>query len=553
MYFSEKLSVKKFILISFLILINCKEKIKNNSTDGENKNLNKAREFRESSNEDSAYVYYVKAKEELLKDKNNTEAARAIVNVAIIECDKGDYHSSITNSIEAEKLLKNKKDSNALKIASSNYNSIAIASKNLKNYSQAIDYYKLAIKTSQKEIDSLAFYNNIGDAYLEQKNNKIAKSYFKIALKTTDSIDFARALNNLAKANFLENPSYKAYPVLEKALLIRMRQKDDKEITSSFSTLADFYFKRNPKKSLFYTNEMYKIALKNKNPDDQLEALNKLILLNSNEYSLNFSRYVSLKDSVQNARNNDFQRFGLIKFDVEKQKRSNQELTARNFQQNIGITFLALALIGTFIWYRKRRQRILLESENKLKEQQLKTAKKIHDVVANGIYQVMTKIENQGSFNKEQALDELEFVYEKSRDISYENPDSQDEKFNEKISKLVASFKNDEIKTFTVGNQEETWEKVTKSTQTEIYQIIRELLVNMKKHSEANNVVFKFEKINNLINIHYTDNGIGISDDLIFKNGLSNTVSRIENINGKITFETKTEKGLKINISFPVS
>jgi len=545
--------VKKFILISFLILINCKEKIKNNSTDGENKNLNKAREFRESSNEDSAYVYYVKAKEELLKDKNNTEAARAIVNVAIIECDKGDYHSSITNSIEAEKLLKNKKDSNALKIASSNYNSIAIASKNLKNYSQAIDYYKLAIKTSQKEIDSLAFYNNIGDTYLEQKNNKIAKSYFKIALKTTDSIDFARALNNLAKANFLENPSYNAYLVLEKALLIRMRQKDDKEITSSFSTLADFYFKRNPKKSLFYTNEMYKIALKNKNPDDQLEALNKLILLNSNEYSLNFSRYVSLKDSLQNARNNDFQRFGLIKFDVEKQKRSNQELTARNFQQNIGITFLALALIGTFIWYRKRRQRILLESENKLKEQQLKTAKKVHDVVANGIYQVMTKIENQGSFNKEQALDELEFVYEKSRDISYENPDSQDEKFNEKISKLVASFKNDAIKTFTVGNQEETWEKVTKSTQTEIYQIIRELLVNMKKHSEANNVVFKFEKINKLINIHYTDNGIGISDDLIFKNGLSNTVSRIENINGKITFETKTEKGLKINISFPVS
>jgi len=165
----------------------------------------------------------------------------------------------------------------------------------------------------------------------------------------------------------------------------------------------------------------------------------------------------------------------------------------------------------------------------------------------------MTKIENQGSFNKEQALDELESVYEKSRDISYENPDSQDEKFNEKISKLVASFKNDGINTFTVGNQEETWKNVTKSTQTEIYQIIRELLVNMKKHSEANNVVFKFEKINNLININYTDNGIGISDDLIFKNGLSNTVSRIENINGKITFETKTEKGLKINISFPVS
>ncbi|MFL9833936.1 tetratricopeptide repeat-containing sensor histidine kinase [Chryseobacterium terrae] len=544
--------MKKFLLIILLILINCKEKIKNKTSE-ENNNLDKAIEFRNSGNEDSAYVYYVKAKEELLRDKNNTEAARAIVNIAIIECNKGDYHSSITNSIEAEKLLKNKKDSTALQIASSNYNSIAIASKNLKNYSQAIDYYKLAIKKSQKKTDSLAFYNNIGDTYLEQKNNKTAKSYFKTALQTTDSIDYARALNNLAKANFSENPFYDAYPDLEKSLQIRIRQKDNKEITSSFATLADFYFKKNPEKSLLYINEMYKIALKNKNPDDQLEALNKIILLDTKDYPQNFNRYISLRDSVQSARNNDFQRFGLIKFDVEKQKRSNEELKAKNFRQIIGIVFLVLALIATFIWYRKRRQRLLLESENKLKEQQLKTSKKVHDVVANGIYQVMTKIENQDDFNKEQALDELEFVYEKSRDISYENPDSEDEKFNEKISKLVASFKNDEVKTFTVGNQEENWEKVTASTQTEIYQIIRELLVNMKKHSKASNVIFKFEKIDNLMYINYADNGIGIRDELIFKNGLSNTVSRIENINGKITFETKIEKGLKINISFPVS
>ena len=242
--------MKKLLLLLFplLILINCKEKTKNNSSH-ENNNLNRAVKFRDSANEDSAYVYYVRAKEELLKNNNNAEAARAIVNIAIIECNKGDYHSSIGNSIEAEKLLKNKKDIIALQIASSNYNSIAIASKNLKNYSQAIDYYKLAIKKSQKKTDSLAFYNNIGDTYLEQKNNKFAKSYFKIALQTSDSIDYARALNNLAKANFSENPFYDAYPELKKALQIRIRQKDNKEITSSFATLADFYFKKNPEKS----------------------------------------------------------------------------------------------------------------------------------------------------------------------------------------------------------------------------------------------------------------------------------------------------------------
>jgi signal transduction histidine kinase len=75
----------------------------------------------------------------------------------------------------------------------------------------------------------------------------------------------------------------------------------------------------------------------------------------------------------------------------------------------------------------------------------------------------------------------------------------------------------------------------------------------MKKHSRASRVVFKFERINNKIQIQYTDNGIGISEGLVRKNGLTNTDSRIETIHGEIIFDTKAEKGLKISISFPVS
>jgi signal transduction histidine kinase len=75
----------------------------------------------------------------------------------------------------------------------------------------------------------------------------------------------------------------------------------------------------------------------------------------------------------------------------------------------------------------------------------------------------------------------------------------------------------------------------------------------MRKHSRANTVSFRFERMENRISIIYSDNGIGSSGDIIYKNGLSSTVSRIENLHGEIIFDTKTEKGLKINISFPVS
>jgi nitrate/nitrite-specific signal transduction histidine kinase len=180
-------------------------------------------------------------------------------------------------------------------------------------------------------------------------------------------------------------------------------------------------------------------------------------------------------------------------------------------------------------------------------------SKKVHDVVANGIYQVMTKIENQENFDKEKALDELEFVYEKSRDISYEKEDAKDEQdFSEKISNSIGSFNNDTVKTYIAGNEKNIWENVSQPKQEEIYQIIRELLVNMKKHSKASVVSFRFERINNEITIHYKDNGIGMSGAVMYKNGLSNAVSRIEILKGQIIFDTETEKGLKVDISFPV-
>lgn len=73
----------------------------------------------------------------------------------------------------------------------------------------------------------------------------------------------------------------------------------------------------------------------------------------------------------------------------------------------------------------------------------------------------------------------------------------------------------------------------------------------MKKHSQASLVAFKFERKDDMIHIQYTDNGIGIQDEISYNNGLRNTVSRIEIIHGQIIFDTQTEKGLKIYISFP--
>ena len=99
----------------------------------------------------------------------------------------------------------------------------------------------------------------------------------------------------------------------------------------------------------------------------------------------------------------------------------------------------------------------------------------------------------------------------------------------------------------------ELWRKVSLEIKYEIEHILQELMVNMKKHSLSTLVTLKFEQLDNIIHIHYVDNGIGLSDNVKFKNGLSNTGNRIKNIFGTITFDTQNERGLEIHISFPIS
>ncbi|WP_139785321.1 tetratricopeptide repeat-containing sensor histidine kinase [Chryseobacterium phocaeense] len=535
----------KLITLLALTLISCKDESQKLLEKSSYENLDKAKKLRISGSIDSSYVYYAKAKEGLLSINDKVEAARALTNLAIIENDKGDYHASITSSIEAEKLLQNKNDSISKSIASPNYNSIAIASKNLKNFKDAIEYYNRAISISDNKVDSLSFYNNIGDSYLEQHDIKSAKIFFQRALQTTDSIDYARALNNLAKTKFIENNNYNPIPELLQAWKIRKHYKDNIGINSSLATIADYYIIKDKTKALSYAGEMYKIATQNKSPDDRIEALNKLIRLDPENHSENFHTYSFLTDSLHAARNNSKNQFALIRFGNEKLKTDIVRNEKRIMVLSLALGIVVLVTIIVSLWYKKRK-------EIEVKNTQLKMSKKVHDKVANKVYHVMSEVENTPDMDKETILDKLEGIYKISRDISYEDKDNiLEANFSKQLSEMIKSYASENIKIPIIGNDESLWDDVPDNTKVELFYIIQELMTNMKKHSNADRVLINFERENNFITIIYSDNGIGMHT-LLPKNGLQNTDNRINSVGGTINFDTKAERGLKITLSFPV-
>lgn len=549
-----------YLLVILLASNSCKKETFSDNTNPD-KYYQKAKNFRNLNITDSAFVYYNLAKNDYLKNQDSTGAAKSLVNMAIIQTSKGDYFGSIETSLEANKLLKNIKDSTVKSTIASSYNNMAISSSFLKNFKESSEYYIKALHYANVDENKYVYYNNIGDVLLLQGNGKMAQKYLQKAVLAKDSNNYSMALNNLAKAKLLENKNYNPLPELYKALEIRYRNNDTRGLNSSFATLSDYFTERDKEKSLSFAIKLLNTAREIKISDDKIEALQRIINLDPKNYLKNFKEYKLINDSLQTARNKAKNQFAVIRYDVEAKNAENQKLKLQDaekevdiLKRNIGLGILSIILIGGFFWYRKRKKRLQQENELKIKNNQLKLSKKVHDVVANGIYQVITKIENQENIDKNEMLDELEFVYEKSRDISYEKIDSKEdeEDFSKKISKLIATFKNETVNTYVAGNDETIWKDVKSSNQEEVYQIIRELLVNMKKHSRADRVVLKFERINNFITIHYTDNGVGISGELIYKNGLTSTVSRIENVRGEIIFDTEIEKGLKITISFPI-
>lgn len=557
------MKLKFYLLIILFSLVSCKKEIIEPAK-SENKFYDKAYDFLSTSEKDSAFIYFNVAKNAFTQKGDSARIGNSMVNMAIIQAEKGDYYGSQEMSLSAIKYL-NKKEEKLHPILYSNYNNLGIVTKNLGDYNKAISFFEQAIAfaTSQSEINTCL--NNKANCFKYLKNYdasiNILEDIFKNIDPVKDQKGFARVVDNIAYIKFLQNPAYKAEMKMYGALKIRENEKDLWGQNASQSHLSDYFAKKDVAKSLFHAHQMYEISKKIESPDDQLEALQKLVDLenpiNSKKY---YKIYVNLEDSLTNIRNKAKNQFALIRYESEKNRVDFLKAEAQNIensyqilQRNIALGAAFLALIFAIFWTQKRKERLKQEKDFEVKSTALKYSKKVHDVVSNGIYQVMSEIENSAEIDKNRLLDKLEIVYEKSRDISYENlTGNADADFKLQVATLAKSFSSDILQTIIIGNDEVLWSKIQPTLKTEIALILQELLINTKKHSQANKIILKFEIVKNSLIMMYSDDGIGFGSTMEKKNGLQNVETRIFSQKGNLTFDDTTGKGAHILISFPL-
>lgn len=471
----------------------------------------------------------------------------------------GDLHAAEENATGTIRTLDPLKTAHHAELSYA-YNLLGNVNLDLQHYDEAINMYNKAKSFSTNPTFRADLVN--GEAVALQKKGKyedaVALYDSMLLLNPADQSLIARIVDNRAKTKWLQHANYPALPEFWHALRIRIDSQYNRGLNASYAHLSDYYTASNRDSALWYAKKMFHQAEIIQSPDDRLEAIDKIIRLdNASALQHWYAEYKRLSDSTRLSRDTTRNRYALIRYDSQKSKADNLELKGHVIRQELlmfGLIVFAIgAIAGLTIWYNKRRKRIKQDSENAIRESKLKTSRKVHDVVAAGLYNIMNELEHGVKLDRELLLNKIEWLYEKSRNISHEDAlVNEHTDYEKQIFQLLRSFSNAQTRVHLVEGVDTFLNKLTPYQKQELQLVLNEVMINMKKHSNAKNVVVRFNQEDNKGIINYKDDGVGFSDNHTARNGLNNTVSRMKSLKGDIIFGKSDRGGVSISMSFPL-
>ncbi|WP_147448354.1 tetratricopeptide repeat-containing sensor histidine kinase [Dokdonia sinensis] len=493
------------------------------------------------------YRYYKNVKEESKQEQDTTALVYALNMITISQMGIGAYYDAESSAVEALETMDNYNGDPATIKANrkSAYANLSIIYNNLEKRQEAIGRFKDALAFAENAKDSSNLYNNIGASYAQKKDYANANTHFKLAYErittTTDTLSKAIVLDNWGATQAkLNNPD--GFNNLKIALRLKKRIKAQSYLYSSYKHLSEYYKDLGEEEiSRMYADSGLTVAEKYSAQYRQDALYNKLSL-NSDP---DLTAYLKLNDSIAIAKLLNENKYASAKYNlnIEKEEKERALLQSavaksktRTYQFIVILIIIAATslLIILIIRHRKKQIEQVYITETRI-------SKRVHDEVANDIYRIMVKLQTSPT-EVGYLMDDLDRIYNKTRDISRENNMiNVAGDFRQLLNDLFLSYKSPTLNIITKYDGQLQWDEVSDLKKMTIYRVLQELITNTKKHSQAGIALIDFSKTGKKIAILYKDNGEG--GMLKSKNGLQNVETRIEALNGTITFNSEANKG----------
>ncbi|CAM1373335.1 tetratricopeptide repeat-containing sensor histidine kinase [Tenacibaculum xiamenense] len=499
-----------------------------------------------------AYSFFKHYHSQSLQKKDTAAIIYALSCLSQIELKWGGNYESEDLATQALELVDEAKDlRNREAVLTSIYNHLGKLYRRKVNMEKGLDAYDKALTYAASSRDSATILNNISTIYKDEKyfikSQEVLLKALEVVKRSNDTVSLALILDNLGFAKFNINPKA-GKQELDRALELRKGLDKFDALLPSYLNLGRYFAKNNKiEVAKNYLQMADSLARKTKNKDYRINTLGELVLLEGDDLD---KEYVRLSEEVRLFNQRKDNKNAYLKYNTKRQERiaEMKELEAEKANERsllfqiLSIFVLLISIIGYFL-YRERNKKKLVEN---VIQTEGRISKTVHDVIANDIYQIMTKLQIEKN-SKAEILDDLDVVYNKARDISRNNFVIDDSiEYSEIIGDLLKSYESMELRLITNGLKKIDWSRLTIHKRNMLYRVLKELLTNMTKYSKASLVTIVFEEKGNGVFIKYKDNGVGC--DFVKKNGLVNAENRIKSVGGTITFESEPNNGFLCKI-----
>lgn len=545
---------------------------------------------------DSAYMYFFKGEILYSNLKDNYNAARTRLNIALLQFNESDFLGSEISVFKALKVIKEEK-TNDLEYES--YNLLGSVYNELSEYDKAIDYHTKALATIDDKTTPIEFQskagslNNIGYVYQNVNKHKQAIPYFQKGLEQKEALIkykpavYAMLLDNLAYSRYKIKESKGLPNLFYESLKLRDSLQLPTGVILSKIHLSEYFASKNDTlKATQYSKEALETARKSKNARNVLLPLKQLAVIEPSKAAVYNKEYIHINDSLQKAERNIADKFSRIEYETDEIKQENTDLTTQN--RNLVYVFGSVLILGMFLYiikaqkaknrellYKQEQQKVNEEIYNLMISQQSnvetirikekkRVAQELHDGVLGRMFGVRMNLDSLNKIHDESAshqrnsyLTELKNIEQDIREISHDLNREKSELINNFVA-IVDNLFEDQKKTFKsklVSSIDSNikWESMSNANKINLYRIIQESLQNINKYANASTVTVEFKKEFDNLFLQISDDGIGFNVNKAKKGiGLQNMLSRINECNGIFEIKSRKGEGTIITVRVPI-